>query len=264
MPYFKSKESISIYYECIGSGEPLVFIHGLGASSEMFRPQIEYFKKEFKVVTIDLRGNGKSGKLECLKNEVLDTQVQDVINILNHLNIKQSSFIGVSYGGILIQRLAITYHNYVNSLIISDSFCDTSTDSIQKALAMFGAKQTWILRLPNKWLAKLTKSSYKNWSLAGLEMNNVIMNMRKSETILQRKAINNIKLNNHLSTLNIPVLGLVGDYTKLGKKMMMQVCDLSGGELVVIENSFDPSNLCQPTVFNEITHKFLQKIYFRT
>lgn len=260
MPYFITNDSIDIYYECIGNGEPLVFIHGLGASSEMYKPQVEYFKKEFRVVTIDLRGNGKSGKLECLKDEVLDTQIKDVIQILNHLEIEQSSFVGVSYGGVLIQKLAITYPNVVNSLIISDSFCDTSTDSIQKALAMFGAKQTWILKLPNKWLVELTKSSYKNWPLAGSEMNKVMMNMRKDETILQRRAINNIKLNNDLSSLDVPVLCLVGDYTKLGIKMMRQVCDLTDGEFVVIEDSFDPSNLCQPIIFNKITHKFLQKV----
>ncbi|RLL41096.1 alpha/beta hydrolase [Oceanobacillus piezotolerans] len=261
MPYYITDDGIDIYYECIGNGEPLVFIHGLGASSEMYKPQVEYFKKEFKVVIIDLRGNGKSGKLECLKDEVLDTQIKDVIQILDHLEIEQSSFVGVSYGGVFIQKFAITYPNVVNSLIISDSFCDTSTDSLQKALAMFGAKQTWILRLPNKWLAKLTTSSYKNWPLAGSEMKKVIVNMRKRETILQRKTINNIKLNNDLSTLDVPVLCLVGDNTKLGIKMMEQVSNLTDGELVVIEDSFDPSNLCQPTVFNTITHEFLQKVF---
>lgn len=260
MPFFITSDGIDIYYECIGNGESLVFIHGLGASSEMYKPQVEYFKKEFKVVIIDLRGNGKSGKLKCLPDEVLDTQIKDVIQILNHLEIEQSSFIGVSYGGVLIQKLAITYPDTVKSLIISDSFCDTSTDSIQKAMAMFGAKQTWILRLPNKWLAKLTKSSYKNWPLVGSEMNKIMLNMRKDETILQRKAINNIKLNNDLSTLDVPVLCLVGDYTKLGIKMMKQVCELTDGEFVVIDNSFDPSNLCQPTVFNKVTYEFLQKV----
>lgn len=259
MPFFISSDGIEIYYECIGNGEPLVFIHGLGASSEMYKPQVEYFKKEFKVVTIDLRGNGKSGKIVCSTDEVIDTQIKDVIQLLNHLAIEQSSFVGVSYGGVLIQKLAIAYPNVVKSLIISDSFCDTSTDSIQKALAMFGAKQTWILRLPNNWLAKLTKSSYKNWPLASSEMNKVMLNMRKNETILQRKAINNIKLNQELSTLDVPVLCLVGDYTKLGIKMMKQVCDLTDGKFVVIEDSFDPSNLCQPTVFNKLTDDFLQK-----
>lgn len=66
MAYFKVKDGIDIYYEIHGEGEPIVFIHGLGASSSMYKPQVEYFKDFFKVILIDLRGNGKSGELNCL------------------------------------------------------------------------------------------------------------------------------------------------------------------------------------------------------
>ncbi|SES45398.1 hypothetical protein SAMN05518872_11825 [Psychrobacillus sp. OK032] len=42
--------------------------------------------------------------------------------------------------------------------------------------------------------------------------------------------------------------------------MMKQVSDLiQDTEMHVIENSFDPSNLCQPYVFNEIVHRFLSE-----
>lgn len=43
-------------------------------------------------------------------------------------------------------------------------------------------------------------------------------------------------------------LCLVGDYTKLAIKMMKQVCDLTDGEFVVIENSFDPSTSISSTI----------------
>lgn len=257
MPYYSTKHNDEIYYECLGTGEPLVFIHGLGATSEMYKPQVEYFKNEFKVICIDLRGNGKSAELECSVEKVLNTQINDIMQILNHLDIEQATFIGVSYGGVLIQKIAIDYPNIVKKLIISDSFCDTSIDSFTKMLAMLGANQTWILKLPSKWLARLTKSSYKHWELAGNEMQKVILNMRRNETILQRKAINNIKFNNQLKELNVPALCLVGNHTKLGVKMMKQVSDLIKGEFKIIENSFDPSNLCQPLVFNEIVREFL-------
>ncbi|MBE1557077.1 alpha/beta fold hydrolase [Sporosarcina limicola] len=258
MPYLKAKDGIYIHYECYGEGEPLVFIHGLGASSDMYKPQVDYFQEHFKIILIDLRGNGKSGLLECDVESVLNKQAEDIKELLRFLEIRSAIFIGVSYGGVLIQQVAIKFPEIVKSLVIVDSFCDTSIDSYQKLFAMVGAHQTWILHAPKKWLAKLTKSSYKKWPKACREMEGIILNMRTYETKLQRKAINRIRFNEQLSKVKIPTLCLVGDHTKLGKKMMEQVSScIQNSELKVIENSFDPSNLCQPKVFNKIVHKFI-------
>ncbi|TWI58026.1 alpha/beta fold hydrolase [Halalkalibacter nanhaiisediminis] len=258
MPYLKVKDGIDIFYECYGEGEPLVFIHGLGASSDMYKPQVEYFQEYFKVILLDLRGNGKSGLLECDVESVLNKQAEDIKGLLKLLEIHLATFIGVSYGGVLIQQVAIKFPEIVKSLIIVDSFCDTSIDSYQKLFAMVGANQTWILHTPKKWLAKLTKSSYKKWPEACKEMENIILNMRIYETKLQRKAINRIRFNDKLSKVKLPALCLVGDHTNLGKKMMEQVSGcIQNSELKVIKNSFDPSNLCQPMVFNKIVHKFI-------
>lgn len=261
MPYLKVKDDIDIFYECYGEGEPLVFVHGLGASSSMYKPQIEYFQQHFKVILLDLRGNGNSGFLECNVESVLDKQAEDIKELLLFLEISSATFIGVSYGGVLIQKVAIASPDIVKALVIVDSFCDTSIDSLQKLLAMVGANQTWILHMPKKWLAKLTKSSYKRWSIACKEMESIILNMRTYETKIQRKAINRIRFNDQLLKVNIPTLCLVGDYTKLGKKMMERVSScIQDSELKVIENSFDPSNLCQPKVFNKTVHKFISNL----
>jgi 3-oxoadipate enol-lactonase len=273
MPYLKVRDDIQIYYETVGEGEPLVFIHGLGASSSMYKPQVEYFKEFYKVILIDLRGNGNSGKLDSNSKSVLDIQTTDVKEVLEFLRIDSAIFVGVSYGGVVIQKIAITYPELVKGLIITDSFCDTSIDSFTKLLAVVGAKQTWILQMPQKWLAKLTKSSYKKWKLASEEMENVMLNMRKYETIIQRKAINKIKFNDDLYKVKVPTLCLVGDHTKLGVQMMKRVSScLQDAERQTIKNSFDPSNLCQPEVFNKLVHDFIsgtkgqdegtEKVYF--
>ena len=115
--------------------------------------------------------------------------------------------------------------------------------------------------MPKKWLAKLTKSSYKRWPIACKEMESIILNMRTYETKIQRKAINRIRFNDQLLKVTIPTLCLVGDYTKLGKEMMERVSScIQNSELKVIGNSFDPSNLCQPKVFNKTVHKFISNL----
>ncbi|RHW33986.1 alpha/beta hydrolase [Lysinibacillus yapensis] len=262
MPYLGTKDGMKLFYEVYGEGRPLVFIHGLGASSTMFEPQVEYFKKFFQVIVIDLRGNGKSGKLDCPAKEILDIQSNELKELLDFLQVDAAIFVGVSYGGVLVQKFAITYPRTVKALVIVDSFCDTSIDSLPKLLAMIGANQTWILNLPKKWLAQLMKSSYKKWPLACAEMERMMLNLRRDEVKIQRNAINRISFNEQLSDLEAPALCLVGDHTKLGVQMMQQVARyVKNSELQIIGDSFDPSNLCQPHVFNNNVHRFVSKIY---
>ena len=53
---------IDLYYEIIGQGDPIIFIHGLGSSTRDWEEQIEYFSKRYQVVVFDVRGHGKSDK----------------------------------------------------------------------------------------------------------------------------------------------------------------------------------------------------------
>ena len=54
----------NIYVGDNGKGFPLVLVHGFLGSSKMWEPQIEYFKKNYRVITPDLPGFGKSNKSE--------------------------------------------------------------------------------------------------------------------------------------------------------------------------------------------------------
>jgi pimeloyl-ACP methyl ester carboxylesterase len=61
MPQLHVNE-IDIYYEVAGSGEPLVFIHGLGSSAADWEAQVKYFSQFYKGITFDVRGHGKTSK----------------------------------------------------------------------------------------------------------------------------------------------------------------------------------------------------------
>lgn len=48
------------YFDQAGSGEPVIFVHGWGFHSGVWQRQVEFFKKDFRVVTVDLPGHGAS------------------------------------------------------------------------------------------------------------------------------------------------------------------------------------------------------------
>ena len=59
-----------IYIGDEGKGFPLVLVHGFLGSSTMWKPQIDFFKDHFRVITLDLPGFGKSNKAK-LHNSIL-------------------------------------------------------------------------------------------------------------------------------------------------------------------------------------------------
>ena len=68
-----------IFIEDVGSGTPLVLVHGFLGSSEMWTLQTNFFKRNFRVLVPALPGFGKSNKvnscnsIECMAKSILST-----------------------------------------------------------------------------------------------------------------------------------------------------------------------------------------------
>jgi pimeloyl-ACP methyl ester carboxylesterase len=107
-------DGVKIYFEIYGEGEPLVLIHGNGGNIAYMKPQIEYFKKKYKVIVMDCRGRGKS---ELGFDSLTYMQMtKDIVAILNFLNLDSTYVIGRSDGGIIALLLAINYPDKVQKV----------------------------------------------------------------------------------------------------------------------------------------------------
>lgn len=98
----------------------VTFIHGAGGSSAIWFKQIREFKKHFNVLLIDLRGHGKSKlpSYEKLKQYTFDVIGDEVIEVLDHLKIKSTHFIGISLGTIIIREITERYPERTKSMIL--------------------------------------------------------------------------------------------------------------------------------------------------
>ena len=103
------------------SQEWVTFVHGAGGSSSIWFKQVRDFKKQFNVLILDLRGHGNSKP--TLKDTfnpryTFDSITNDIVEVINHLQIKKSHFIGISLGTILIRNLAEKRQELVQSMIM--------------------------------------------------------------------------------------------------------------------------------------------------
>jgi pimeloyl-ACP methyl ester carboxylesterase len=107
---------IQLYYEIYGKGEPMLQIHGNGASIGSLSNQIEFFASHYKVIAADSRGHGKSQ----LGTEHLtyEQMTEDLNALLEQLGVKSAYVLGWSDGGIIGLLLAIHHPDKVGKLAV--------------------------------------------------------------------------------------------------------------------------------------------------
>ncbi len=98
----------------------ITFVHGAGGSSNIWHKQLREFRKEYNVLLIDLRGHGqsKSPLLRRLKRYTFAQISDEIVDVLIHLKISSSHFVGISLGTILIREISERYPDKVDSLIL--------------------------------------------------------------------------------------------------------------------------------------------------
>src|SRR5689334_19491637 len=108
-------DGVELYYELYGSGEPLLLIHGNGGSSRDLAAQIAYFRKNYQVIAMDSRDQGRSG--DSAAAITYEKMTDDQAALLEHLKVGAVNVVGWSDGGIEALLLAIRHPGKVKKVV---------------------------------------------------------------------------------------------------------------------------------------------------
>src|SRR3972149_9319931 len=113
---------VRLYSGTIGTGEPLVMVHG-GPGSNMLHllPYCDTLSHQFKLIYYDQRGCGKSSPLNDSQTVSWKDHVKDLEGLRKAFRLERMNLFGHSWGGGLVMLYAITYPKRVTRLIISNS-----------------------------------------------------------------------------------------------------------------------------------------------
>ena len=116
MPKLKVAD-INLHYDEYGSGEPLLMIMGLGASSAAWEPDlVQELAKSFRTITFDNRGTGQSDKPD--KPYSIEMFADDAAGVLDGLEIPRAHIFGVSMGGMISQEFALRHPGRTGTLTL--------------------------------------------------------------------------------------------------------------------------------------------------
>lgn len=120
---FKSDDGVTLHYEVLGKGEPVVLLSGgPGFSPEYLRPIAEKLQKHYAAVLYHQRGTGKS-KLDSYGGEAMELKklVADLEALRRELKQEKLTLVGHSFGGILSMMYAREHPDRVRALALIDS-----------------------------------------------------------------------------------------------------------------------------------------------
>ena len=259
MPTIQTK-TLRTYYELSGEGETLIFIHGLGSSSQDWSFQRDFFAENFQVLTYDVRGHGESEKPAPPYS--IAAFAADLAALLNELGIEKAHLVGLSMGGWIAFQFAVDYPEMVQTLTIVNAWADMRPKNFQDRMRIF--QRTVLFNLfsmrkigevvGTKLFIKpeqkeLLDSFIESWA-----------KNHKPSYMASFKAGIEWSVADRLGEITAPVLVIAADedYTPVESKQAY-VDKIADARLAVIEDSRHATPVERPEEFNRVLAEFLQR-----
>jgi len=248
-----------IFAEDIGRGTPLVLVHGFLGSSNMWSPQIKFFKDNFRVIVPALPGFGNSGTINSCDS--IECMAKGILSFLEKKEIKNFNLLGHSMGGMIVQEMAKIAGEKILKLIcygtgprgnIPGRF--ETIDQSRKKLKIEGLKYT-VDRIAKTWFIEEEKAKYfylceeagKQTSIEAAD--NGLIAMKNWNGVENLKNIKN------------ETLIVWGDRDKAYNLNQVETLNdnIPNSDLKVIEGCSHNAHLEKPDEFNAVVKEFLIK-----
>lgn len=151
---FANVNGASIHYTVSGRGQPVLLIHGYPLSGELFSRNRAALSQNYQVITMDLRGFGKSSAPSDNPGS-LQSYARDALGVLDTLNIPKAVIGGMSMGGPVVFELYRTAPERFSGMILIDTIANPA--SIVEQYLWKGMAQKAVTYGPQALVGELLK-----------------------------------------------------------------------------------------------------------
>jgi pimeloyl-ACP methyl ester carboxylesterase len=256
---------IEIAYDDVGTGLPLVFVHGFPLNRTMWDPQVGALVAECRCIPIDLRGFGDSSAAEPY---TMDRYADDVIGVLDTLQIERAVIVGHSMGGYVAFALWRRHKARVRALVLANTRATADTiETIERRRTMIDvASDQGSSAVANMQIAGLMGKTSRDKRpdvydamhrmMAQAPVSGVVGAL---EAMIVRPDSTPI-----LATLDVPTLIVGGDEDVLvpPREARALQTSIGGSRLEILKQAGHLANVERPAAFNTVVSEFVGSLLY--
>jgi pimeloyl-ACP methyl ester carboxylesterase len=247
------------------NAEWVTFVHGAGGSSSIWYKQIRDFKQNYNVLLIDLRGHGKSKRHtpENFKRYTFDIIGDEVMEVLDHLKITASHFVGISLGTIIIREITERYPDRTRSMVLGGAVMKLNFRGqiLMRTGALFKSVIPYLVLYKLFAFVIMPRKTHRESRLLFINEAKKLYQKEFKKWFSLVSQVNPLLSFFRIKDSGIPTLYIMGSEDHMFLPSISKlVMNHDSAELKVIQNCGHVVNIEQPETFNIEVLGFLAKI----
>lgn len=271
MSYATARDGVRLYFEEVGSGNTLIFVHEFAGDHRGWEPQLRFFSRRYRCVAFNARGYPPSDVPEDTAKYSQERARDDVIAVLDHLGVERAHVVGLSMGGFATLHVGLAHPHRARSLVIAgcgygaqrgeeDKF-RTESEALARLLETQGASGF------AKYAAGPTRVQFENKDPRGYRafVDALAVHSAKGAALtlrgVQMRRPLLYQLIEDMERIAVPTLVMTGDEDEpcLDAALLLKRSIPTAG-LAVLARSGHMINLEEPELFNRAVADFLAAV----
>jgi pimeloyl-ACP methyl ester carboxylesterase len=272
MPHLTTDDNVKLYYEEIGSGIPVVFVHEFAGDYRSWESQLRHFARGYRCIAFNARGYPPSEVPADGERYSQDRARDDIRAVLDALRIDQAHIVGLSMGGFAALHFGFVYPQRARSLVVAGcgygavpnqrqqfaeeaeaaarKFEETSMEKAAEAYALGPTRVQFQNKDPRGWKEFVDQLAEHSSEGSASTLRGV-----------QKRRPSLFDLVDRMKTITVPTLVMTGDedWPCLEPALLMKRTIPTAG-LVVMPNAGHTINLEEPAAFNQHLADFFRAV----
>jgi pimeloyl-[acyl-carrier protein] methyl ester esterase len=269
----ESRDGTKLHVTDAGSGRPIVFIHGLALTHEVWLPQLRALRDRYRVLGLDIRGHGDSAPgVEGYSPTLF---AEDLAAVLESLDLGDAILVGHSLGGCTIGQFASDHGDVLRERVVGLVFVGTYASALAGEgwfRERFGRTSTRLMAATmgrrkqpteppmGRLVTAMTKRSFGGSAEPSDIRRLVEIGIRTPPAVAAACALGNLTydVSDRLRDVDVPALVVVGakDRTAPPRSARRLAASLPNAELVVVDGVGHPVGLQRPRELADLIDAF--------
>ncbi len=272
MPLVTATDGVKLYFEEVGSGTPILFVHEFAGDHRSWEPQLRYFARRYRCIAFNARGYPPSEVPQDGEKYSQDHARDDIRAVLDGLSIARAHIVGLSMGGVATLHFGLQYPERALSLVVAGCGYGAQPgkreqfqQEVERTAEMIATQG--MVKAAESYALGPTRVQFQNkdprgWAeFAGFLAEHAATGSALTMLGVQRRRPSLYELVDRMQRLTVPTLIVTGDEDEpcLEPGLLMKRSIRSAG-LVVLPNSGHTINLEEPDLFNRACADFFHQV----